>query len=283
METAGPEGTAEWEIEVGPASNMVVLGMTESSVATGEHVVITARPSRSPSRRAVLGWLLTKDDGSSIPLHVRAVAADTPPGDAVATSIAGNWVPRATDFSALSFAAREWPLTDAGRAAITATADARRAVRAACVPFGPPALMALPAVVSVDVSTTVVTFRLDTMGVERIVHLDQAAHPANLEPAWLGHSIGRWEGSTLVVDTAGFSAHPEGYAFDLPSSASKHIVERFALSADGRALEYEAIVDDRDYLNAPISHRSVWDFRPNVQPSGLPCDRDIARRFVEHE
>src|SRR5437660_525555 len=68
---------------------------------------------------------------------------------------------------------------------------------------------------------------LDVMSAERIVHLDQPKHPANVQPTLFGHSIGYWEGETLVVDTVGFAAHPEGYAFDRPSSATKHLVERF--------------------------------------------------------
>jgi len=116
-----------------------------------------------------------------------------------------------------------------------------------------------------------------------VVDLDQASHPANLAPTLAGHSIGHWEGDTLVVDTRGYAAHPEGYAFDLPSSTAKHIVERFTLTADRKHLEYVAFVDDPEFFDAPITHRSLWDYRPEQKPSGLPCEPDVAGRFLTAE
>ena len=43
-----------------------------------------------------------------------------------------------------------------------------------------------------------------SMGIERTIYLDQAEHPAEIEPSVSGHSIGRWEDNVLIVDTVGF-------------------------------------------------------------------------------
>jgi hypothetical protein len=277
LEVASPDGqTIAHEIEAGPASNLVALGFDGSSLVDGERVTLQAKPSRRGSAE-MLGWLLTKADGTVIPLHVRA-APPTQPGAAEASSLAGTWVPQGTGFSALAVAARAWPVTAAGRAAVDAS-------RSACVPFGPPALMLLPSTLQVEVTDTSVIFRLDVFGtdVRRVVRLDRADHPATLEPSLHGHSIGRWEGSTLVVDTVGYAAHPDGLAFDMPSSASKHIVERFTLAADRKHVDYEAVVEDPEYFTAPITHRAQWDYRPEQRPSNLPCDSAVAARFVENE
>jgi hypothetical protein len=283
LEVAGPDGKLRvQQVEAGPASNLVTAGMRADSVRPGDRVVLRAKPNRASTTGTVLGWLLTKADGATIPLHVRAVAPTTP-GSAVATSIAGTWVPQGTGFSSLAAAARDWPLTAAGRAAVVATRDARVAARSACMPFGPPALMSLPSTAVVEVGTTTVTFKLDTMGSVRVVHLDQTSHPAGLEPSVHGHSIGHWEDGTLVVDTVGYAAHPEGFAFDTPSSAAKHVVERFTLNADRKHLDYEAVVEDAEYLASPITQRAQWDYRPNQQPSGLPCDRAAAGRFATEQ
>jgi hypothetical protein len=291
VEIVGPDGKPlVQEIEAGPASNLVPLGMSADSIRPGDHVVVQAKPNRGGTGRTALGWVLTTADGVDIPLHVRAAAAlaasrnaSSSSSGASAASIAGVWVPQAAGFSTLAQAAREWPLTAAGKAAVEATREARIAARSECMPFGPPALMVLPATTTIEVHDTVVDFKLDHMGVERVVHLDQASHPAGLEPSVLGHSIGHWEGRTLVVDTTGYAAHPDGYAFDLPSSASKHVVERFALSADGKHIEYRATVEDPEYLAGSVSHRALWDYRPEQKPSGLPCDRDSAGRFATQE
>ena len=283
LDVARPDGTiVTQEIEAGPASNLAPQGFDATSLRAGDRVTVQVKPNRAGEGRTVLGWLLTKSDGTAMPLHVRAIPA-TEPGAATATSLAGTWVPQGTGFSALAVAARSWPLTDAGRAAVESTREARNAVRSECVPFGPPALMVLPSTVIVAIGETEVTFTLDVMDARRVVHLDQRDHPAGIEPSLQGHSIGRWEGNTLVVDTIGYLAHPDGLAYDTPSTAAKHVVERFTLSADRKHIDYEAVVEDPEYLAAPVSHRAQWDYRPDQQPSNLPCETDVARRFAEDE
>jgi len=280
LEVADPDGGSRTQrVEAGPASNFGPLGVDGNSLRVGERVVVQAKPNRGGAERTALGWLLTKADGTQIPLHVRAIPL-TEPGDAEASGLAGTWVPQSTGFAALAAAAREWPLTETGRAAIEATQDARDAARSQCVPFGPPALMALPSTVIVEQNDTQITFALDVMGARRVVHLDQTAHPARLEPSLHGHSIGHWDGDTLVVDTIGYAPHPDGYAFDRPSSAAKHVVERFTLSDDRRHIEYAAVVEDPEYFTAPIVHSARWDYRPNVQPSNEPCDPEVAGQFT---
>lgn len=279
VQVAGPGGsTVAQRIEAGGASNMVALGFKADSVVVGERVVVQVKPNRRGTGTA-LGWLLTKADGTAIPLHVRAMP-QTVPGVSEATSLAGTWVPQGTGFASLAVAARSWPLTQTGSAAVETTSAARDASRSACIPFGPPALMTLPSAVIVERDGPEITFRLDVMDAVRIVHLDQAEHPDNLEPSLHGHSIGHFEGDTLVVDTAVYAAHPDGYAFDRPSSASKHIVERFTLAADRKHIDYEAIIEDTEYLAEPVTHRSRWDYRPEQEPSNVPCDTEAAGRFA---
>lgn len=283
VEVAGPDGSlVEQQIEAAAVSNMVALGVDANTIRPGEHVVVQVKPHRSPASRIVLGWVLTRADGTIIPLNLRA-QGPTVPGTAAASSLAGTWVPQGRGFANLSAAARSWPLTEAGRAAAVATADARRAVRSECIPYGPPAIMSLPVTIVVAMDDRQASFKVDVMNTERVVHLDQAEHPSVLEPSLFGHSIGHWEGATLVVDTVGYAAHPEGFAFDLPSSGSKHVVERFTLSADGKHLDYEAIVEDSEYLAEPVTHRWQWDYRPDQRPSGLPCEPEVAGRFATGE
>jgi len=280
LEIIGADGNPiRQRIEAGGASNMVALGFGGDAIRVGERVVVHVKPNRRGAGRTALGWLLTKSDGTAIPLHVRAMQ-QTEPGPAEATSLAGTWVPQGTAFADLARTVRSWPLTAAGRAAIAATAEARDASRSACIAYGPPALMALPSAVSVELSDSQVTFRLDVMGAVRSVRLNQE-HPAELAPSLHGHSVGHFEGDTLIVDTVGYAAHPDGYAFDLPSSASKHIVERFTLAADRKHIDYEASVDDPEYLAERVTHRSRWDYRPAQQESNVPCDPEAAGRFTE--
>jgi hypothetical protein len=124
-----------------------------------------------------------------------------------------------------------------------------------------------------------VVFDIDWLDAQRIVHLE-ATHPVDLEPSLQGHSIGRWEGEVLVVDTIGFAPHAEGIGFGVPSSASKHLVERFALEPDRRHLRYEVTVEDPVYLTEPVRHSAQWVFDPDLRPSGVRCDVEVARRYL---
>jgi hypothetical protein len=84
----------------------------------------------------------------------------------------------------------------------------------------------------------------------RRVHLD-AEHPAEPEPSPFGHSIGTWEGDTLVVDTTGFSAGV--LAPPTRNSEQLHIVERFTLDPATMALRREYSATDPVYLAGPYA------------------------------
>ncbi|HEY5665914.1 MAG TPA: hypothetical protein VIV64_04265 [Gammaproteobacteria bacterium] len=77
----------------------------------------------------------------------------------------------------------------------------------------------------------------------RTVHMDGRTHPANPSPSNYGHSIGWWEGDTLVVDTVGYN---EDFWFDrygLPHTESLQTVERF-VRVNHDVMEYELTVED---------------------------------------
>jgi Carboxypeptidase regulatory-like domain len=77
----------------------------------------------------------------------------------------------------------------------------------------------------------------------RQVYLDGRAHPKDPNPSWLGHSIGHWEGDTLVVDTVGFNGKAWVGFGGLPATEMLHVVERYRRPDLGH-LEYEITVDD---------------------------------------
>ena len=84
----------------------------------------------------------------------------------------------------------------------------------------------------------------------RTVYMDGRTHPATLEPSYYGHSIGWWEGDTLVIDTTGFN---EGFWLDrdgLPHTEKLHTVERLTRT-DLSTLRYELTVEDPDVYTAP--------------------------------
>ena len=67
--------------------------------------------------------------------------------------------------------------------------------------------------------------------------MDGREHPDDLEPTWYGHSIGHWEGDTLVIETVGFN---DLFWFDFvghPHTTQLHTVERYTRTDMGDARE----------------------------------------------
>jgi uncharacterized protein DUF6152 len=81
---------------------------------------------------------------------------------------------------------------------------------------------------------------------ERVIHMNMAQHPANITPSYAGHSIGRWEGDVLVVDTVGFE--PGVIAAPVKHSDQLHVVERFSLDPEKWVLTREFVAEDPVYF-----------------------------------
>jgi hypothetical protein len=91
-----------------------------------------------------------------------------------------------------------------------------------------------------------IRIRYGQMGLERTVYMNLDAHPADIVPSRAGHSIGRWEGDELVVDTVGFE--PGVLSPPILNSDQLHVVERFSLNADSMTLERRYVATDPVYI-----------------------------------
>jgi hypothetical protein len=283
LEVETPDGArVEQEVEAGASSVLLPLGLTPDSVQLGDRVSIRGNPSRSGPGYIVLGRELTKADGTVLPLNIGSRSARAP-STAEAASIAGTWFSPLSSFREFGGSQREWQLTPQAQAAREAYDGTTQSAHAQCIPVTTPMVMVYPVVTTVEVNPDTVVFNVDWMTTRRVVYLDGRAHPENGERTLNGHSIGHWEGDTLVVDTTLFADHREGLAFGIPSGAGKHVVERFSLAADRRHLDYEATLEDPENLAAPVSFAAQWEYRPELTPTGLACDRDVAQRFLSYE
>ena len=80
------------------------------------------------------------------------------------------------------------------------------------------------------------TIRYGYMDYLRTIHLDMDSHPENIELTPGGHSIGKWEGNTLVVDTIGFTPSILNPQVGVPTSDEFHVIERFTYNEESREL-----------------------------------------------
>jgi hypothetical protein len=85
----------------------------------------------------------------------------------------------------------------------------------------------------------------------RTIYMDGREHPTDLDPSYGGHSIGHWEGDTLVVDSIGYNERGWIDARGSPNTKLLHLTERFT-RVDFNTLVYEMIVDD------PGAYTAVW-------------------------
>jgi hypothetical protein len=86
----------------------------------------------------------------------------------------------------------------------------------------------------------------------RVIYMDGRKHPEKPIPTYYGHSIGWWEGDTLVVDTVGFN---EGFWIDrgqLPHTEQLHLIEKYTRTALG-SMRYELTIDDPGAYTAPFT------------------------------
>jgi hypothetical protein len=88
-------------------------------------------------------------------------------------------------------------------------------------------------------------------GFKRTVYMNLKEHPAGVKPTRAGHSIGHWEGDTLVVDTVGFA--PGFLNTPVRNSDKLHVVERFTLDPVKLSLTRSYTAEDPVYLKGKYS------------------------------
>ena len=123
-----------------------------------------------------------------------------------------------------------------------------------------------------------IVIKPENMALPRRIFLDGRGHPPDLEPSWMGHSIGTWDGDVLVVDTIGTNGRTRamnGFGSNagvstedakprLPVSDQLHLVERLRLVADGEILEDEMTITDPRFYTAPVVVKHYWQRRPDI-------------------
>jgi hypothetical protein len=105
-----------------------------------------------------------------------------------------------------------------------------------------------------------IVLRHEWMDVERIVHLDTASHPPDGPRTSLGHSVGRFEGQTLVIETANYSAGVLSQYVEQPGQRTQGLlhsdaltsIERLSLDPDTQRLSVTIELSDPDFFARPF-------------------------------
>ena len=278
VETKDANGASErWMIETDPTPILVRSGWSRDSVKVGATVTVRASPDRNRGRNHA--HLVSLSTGSGPVLVPRAPAART----AVrATSLAGVWN------SLRGFGQRRFGTlkpTAKGLATMNAFNEAASPI-IDCVPHVAPQLPTLPYLTEIEVRGDRIVMRSEFFNVDRTVYMDGRPHPRDGMRTRQGHSIGRWEGDVLVIDTTLFADHRSGNSFGsafasgLPSGRQKHVVERYRLSDDRTRMLIDFVVEDPEYLAVPITASAEWDYAPDQRLQRFGCTPEQARRFT---
>ncbi len=279
VQTADENGEqSEWEIETGATPLLIRSGWTPDALIPGDRVSVRGHPVRDSGRHYALLLSLEKGDGSVLE---QTLADSQPTGSA--SDLSGVWKGSASGLGAFL---ERWvvrPLTEEGRAAQAQFDINSEHPAARCIGNPSPTIVFITALYlsEIELNEDVVVIRNEMFDVERSVFMDGRGHPGNDDERTLqGHSVGRWEGNTLVVDTTHFADHRSPDRGGIPSGAQKHVVERYTLSDDGARLMIDIFLEDPEYLAEPFTGALEWNYRPDLELLRYDCDTGVASQYI---
>lgn len=103
----------------------------------------------------------------------------------------------------------------------------------------------------------------------RVIPIDGRGHPDDMEPTFMGDSVGRWDGDTLVVDVVGFK--PGGWlTAGVVHSEQLHLVERYT-RVNRDQMNYEATIEDPKVFTKPWTIRATLMLREGHRLREYSC------------
>lgn len=139
-----------------------------------------------------------------------------------------------------------------------------------CLPHGVPRLMYAPYPILILQKPEQITFIHEVNHLVRLIYMGEQ-HPADLEPTYLGHSVGRWDGDVLVIDTVGLNDKTLIDRAGIPHSDALHVTERLRLVDGGKALEDTITIDDPKTFARPWDMRITFERRDDIRLMEYVC------------
>ena len=190
-------------------------------------------------------------------------------------------------------AASRWPLLlkpgykepyDARRAleqAATARGEQLAEPGSLCTPYGMPTMMQVAVYPMEFIQTPKqVTIIAEAFSEVRRIYIGKPQiSPDDVSPGYYGHSVGRWEGDTLVVDTIGIKPIVKGYQ-GMPHSDQMRITERLRRPA-AETLHDQITIEDPVVLEKPVTYTLVYALVPDYEMVEFVCENN--REYVDEK
>ena len=147
-----------------------------------------------------------------------------------------------------------------------------------CLPPGGPRLMATPypmEIVQLPEQKRILMIFEGATHIWREIYMDGRPHPQGdgLNPTYLGHSVGRWEGDTLVVDIVGFNEQTWIDYYGHPHTDMLHVVEKYS-RPNKNVLHYEATFEDPGAYTKPFTVRWNINWNPTGELTEYICQEN---------
>ena len=131
-----------------------------------------------------------------------------------------------------------------------------------CLPLGIPISSLVSEVHKIVQTPGLLVVLLEVDNAHRQIYMDGRKLPTDPQPSWLGYSVGKWEGDTLVVDTIGFNDKAWLDVLGHPRSEAMHLTERYHRRDFGH-LDVEMAFDDPKMYTRPFSIKVTHQLIPD--------------------
>jgi len=259
-----------WEIETNSVSIVSRFGLSADLVAPGTQVRVAGNPGRRDDQTLWLTNVLLEDGkeilfGTNYPPRWSDDVIGTDTRGAITADVTGS-LGIFRVWTSIGGGSALWndsyPLTPEAAAVRARFNPVTDSPTLGCVPKGMPLIMEQPYPMEFVDAGDEILLRLEEYDTVRHIVMSDDSASSDEEPTILGHSVGRWDGDALVVETAGIS-YPHFDKTGIPQSPRVRTVERFSLTPDGSRLEYEMTVTDPATFTAPVVLTKSWGYRPN--------------------
>ncbi len=271
--TLRDDDARDWDIETTSVSIMSRWGLSGDVIEAGSRVrVAGSAGKRSDTAMWITNMLLPT--GQEVLLSSRPRWTENTLGEDLRGEVAGD-----TElglFRVWTSAGRLWnndyPLTEFARTVRAAWDPVADEPTANCAPKGLVFIMENPYPMEFVDRGDRILLRIEEYDLVRTIHLSADAVVEAPAPSLLGHSVGRWEGETLVVETTRID-YPHFDKTGIPQSEAVRVAERFSVNEDGSRLNYEATITDPAIFTEPVVMTKTWAYRPGETINPYDCQQ----------
>lgn len=148
-----------------------------------------------------------------------------------------------------------------------------------CLPQGVPKIDAAPAPWKIVPTPRFIVIVYEAFNLWRQIFMDGREVAPDVNPTWMGYSVGKWDGDTLVVDTKGFNGKAWLDQLGRPSTDALHVIERFRRKDFGH-IDLQITIDDAKAYTRPWTVTQDVHLLPDTELMEFICNEN--NRDVEH-